>query len=52
VAVPEPDVATVRTADGSETIDTTIVGPVHPGDLVLVHAGAAIVVIEEVGPDA
>ena len=52
VAVPEPDVATVRTADGSEVIDTTIVGPVHPGDLVLVHAGAAIVVIEEVGPDA
>jgi hypothetical protein len=52
VAVPEPDVATVRTADGSGVIDTTIVGPVHPGDLVLVHAGAAIVVIEEVGPDA
>ena len=52
VAVPEPDVATVRTAEGSEVIDTTIVGPVHPGDLVLVHAGAAIVVIEEVGPDA
>ena len=37
---------------GRSVIDTTIVGPVHPGDLVLVHAGAAIDVIEEVGPDA
>ena len=33
-------------------IDTTIVGPVHPGDLVLVHAGSAIALLEEAGCDA
>ena len=43
--------AEVRTARGAETVDTTIVGPVHPGDLLLVHAGAAIAVLEEVGSD-
>ncbi|MEY2445212.1 MAG: hypothetical protein QOE00_1792 [Ilumatobacteraceae bacterium] len=32
----------VRTARGIETIDTTIVAAVAPGDLVLIHAGAAI----------
>ncbi len=32
----------VRTAQGIETIDTTLVSPVSPGDLVLIHAGAAI----------
>jgi hydrogenase maturation factor len=39
--------AEVRTAQGHETVDTTIVGPVHPGDLLLVHAGAAIAVLED-----
>lgn len=34
--------ATVRTAWGSELIDTTLVGPVRSGDLVLIHAGVAI----------
>ena len=34
--------ARVRTAAGIETIDTTIVPTVVPGDLVLIHAGAAI----------
>ncbi len=34
--------ARVRTARGIETIDTTIVAVVAPGDLVLIHAGAAI----------
>jgi hydrogenase maturation factor len=34
--------ARVRTARGIETIDTTIVDAVSPGDLVLIHAGAAI----------
>ncbi len=34
--------ARVRTARGIETIDTTIVADVVPGDLVLIHAGAAI----------
>jgi hypothetical protein len=32
----------VRTSRGIETIDTTMVGSVVPGDLVLIHAGAAI----------
>ena len=39
--------AEVRTAEGQETVDTTIVGPVHPGDLLLVHAGAAIALLED-----
>jgi hypothetical protein len=34
--------ARVRTARGIETIDTTIVADVVPGDLVLIHAGTAI----------
>lgn len=37
--------ATVRTATGLEPVDTTIVGDVRPGDLVLVHAGTAITVL-------
>jgi hypothetical protein len=37
--------AEVRTALGSETIDTSVVGPLHPGDLVLVHGGSAIAVV-------
>ncbi|ODU04027.1 MAG: hydrogenase assembly protein HupF [Pseudonocardia sp. SCN 72-86] len=36
------DPATARTAQGTERVDTTLVGPVAPGDLVLVHAGLAI----------
>ena len=38
--------AAVRTSAGVETVDTTLVGPVQPGDLVLVHAGSAITVVE------
>ncbi len=38
--------AAVRTSVGVETVDTTLVGPVQPGDLVLVHAGSAITVVE------
>jgi hydrogenase maturation factor len=34
--------AAVRTADGVETVATTLVDPVAPGELVLVHAGTAI----------
>jgi hydrogenase maturation factor len=30
-----------------ETVDTTVVAPVHVGDLVLVHAGTAIAVVRE-----
>jgi hypothetical protein len=38
--------AAVRTPSGVETVDTTLVGPVQPGDLVLVHAGSAITLVE------
>ena len=31
--------ATVRTANGVETVATALVDPVAPGELVLVHAG-------------
>jgi hydrogenase maturation factor len=34
--------ATVRTANGVETVATTLVDPVAAGELVLVHAGTAI----------
>ncbi len=37
--------AKVRTARGVEVIDTTIVDPLFSGDLVLIHAGAAITVL-------
>ncbi|MDT4939715.1 MAG: hypothetical protein QOG80_3386, partial [Pseudonocardiales bacterium] len=35
--------ALVRTANGEEQIDTTLVGAVTPGDLLLVHAGSALI---------
>jgi hypothetical protein len=41
--------ALVRTADGEEWVDVTIVGDVAPNDLILVHAGAALTRVEEVG---
>jgi hypothetical protein len=47
ISVGAGDAAAVRTARGAETVDTTIVGPVHAGDLVLVHAGSAIAVLED-----
>ena len=37
--------AQVRTARGIETIDTTVGCDVSPGDLVLIHAGAAIAAV-------
>ena len=40
------DGATVRTAAGVETVSITLVGPVRSGDLVLVHAGTAITVVQ------
>ena len=49
VAVDVTGAASVRTAVGVEQIDVNLVGPVGPGDLVLVHAGAAIAVV---GADA
>ena len=38
----EADEAVVRTAEGRERIDTSLVDVPRPGDLVLVHAGSAI----------
>jgi hypothetical protein len=38
--------AVVRTAMGEEDVDVTVIGAVSPGDLVLVHAGAALVKLE------
>jgi hypothetical protein len=38
--------ALVRTADGEEWVDTTILGEVRRNELVLVHAGAAITRLE------
>jgi hypothetical protein len=34
--------ARARTANGEEDVDVTLVAPVAPGDLLLVHAGAAL----------
>jgi hypothetical protein len=39
-------VATVRTARGAETVETTLIGPVAATDLVLIHAGTAISRVE------
>ena len=41
------DPALVRTAKGEEDVDVTLVGDVRPGDLVLVHAGAAIIRLDD-----
>ncbi|HEV8114811.1 MAG TPA: hypothetical protein VGP53_01130, partial [Acidimicrobiales bacterium] len=37
--------ATVRTSTGLERVDTTLVGPLEAGALILVHAGSAITVV-------
>ncbi len=39
--------ATVRTAAGVEEINTSLVGAVGPGDLVLVHAGTALTIVDD-----
>jgi len=41
--------AAVRTARGVEDVVTTLIDPVAPGELVLVHAGTAISRVEEEG---
>lgn len=41
------DTATVRTATGLEDIDITVVGEVCSGDLLLVHAGSALTIVDE-----
>lgn len=42
IGVNADQVAIVRTADGNEGVDVSLVAPVSPGDLVLVHAGTAL----------
>lgn len=44
------DRATVRSPDGIEAVDVTLVGVVSPGDLLLVHAGTALTRVD--GHDA
>jgi hypothetical protein len=46
----ETGLVSVRTAAGLEDVDTTLVGPVAAGDLLLVHAGSAITVVESGAP--
>jgi len=46
VSIVAPSLASVRTARGVEEIDTTLVDPVDPGDLVLIHGGVAITHVE------
>ena len=41
-----PSLASVRTARGVEEIDTTLVDPLDPGALVLIHGGVAITRVE------
>jgi hypothetical protein len=41
--------AVARTASGLEEIDTSLVGTLAPGDLVVIHAGTAIGLIETAG---
>ncbi len=46
VTIDDDGEAVVRTAEGRERIDTTLIAPPLPGDLVLVHAGSAIASLE------
>jgi hypothetical protein len=47
ISVDDTGEALVRTAEGRERIDTTLIDVPRPGDLVLVHAGSAITSLEE-----
>jgi len=42
ISLEDAGLATVRTASGAESVETTLVGPVQAGDLLLLHAGTAI----------
>jgi len=48
LAIDPRGLAVVRTANGTETIDTSLSGPVQPYDMVLVHAGTAITRVDAV----
>jgi hypothetical protein len=47
VSVDGRDLAQVRTPAGIEGVDTSLIDPPHPGDLILIHAGSAVTLIEE-----
>lgn len=47
VAIRADGRAQVRTPAGLEAVDTTLIESARPGDLVLIHAGAAVTVVEE-----
>jgi len=49
VTVDPAGFAAVRSERGTETIDVNLVVPIGPGDLVLVHAGAAIGRVPDAG---
>ena len=46
-----PTTASVRSPDGTGSVDTTLVGAVVPDDLLLVHAGTAISLIATSDPE-
>lgn len=46
VETTDGDEATVRTATGRERVSTALIDPPRPGDLLLVHAGTAISLLE------
>jgi hypothetical protein len=48
----EGDEALVRTADGLERIDTMLIEPPRPNDLLLVHAGSAISNVTDRGAES
>ena len=47
VSVDASGLAQVRTPTGIEGVDTTLIDPPHPGDLVLIHAGSAVTLVED-----
>jgi hypothetical protein len=46
VAIRADGRAQVRTPAGLEAVDTTLIDRAHPGDLVLIHAGTAVTLVE------
>lgn len=52
VVLVDGDEALVRTPDGQERIDVSLIDPPAPGDLVLIHAGFAITGAGSTGPGA
>jgi hypothetical protein len=46
VAIGADGRAEVRTPDGLEAVDTTLIEPARPGDLVLIHAGLALALVD------